>query len=207
MNTCRQVLDKPISKRETRKVVKTAAKEGAKEAVSETLPQTSGVLLPGSKPLPQEPACIVNASSTDMVLIYGNCASLIDNFPHRIIEVKGQTLLTVGKKDKGLTISGRFFSKDNRIVAELKDNRFFVNPNNYFRIERPNKHSLIVYDQQGNQALNVEYLNVSTIKILGRFYFPDRPPLVIDENGTSFGGFSLSNVCIGHAGGTEISFN
>ena len=204
MNTCSQILGKPMSKRETRKVVKTAAKEGAKEAVSEVLPQTSGELIPGSKPTPHELPCIADASPTDLILLYGNCASYTDKFPHTVIRVKDQALLAVGKKDNGITISGRFFSRDNRIVAELKDNRFFVNPNNYFRVERPNKHSLIVYDQQGNQALNVEYLNKSAIKILGRFYFPDRPPIIIDENGTKFGGGLISRMCAGYAGGADI---
>lgn len=204
MNTCAQVLDKPLSKQQTEKTVKRAAKKGAEEAVRKALPQTSGVLIPNSKPTPQDLPCFAHASPTDMILIYGNNVSFADKFPHSVIKVKDKTLLSYDKKGNGIAVSGKFFSRDNRIIAELKDNKFFINPNNYFRLERPDEHSLSVYDQDGNEALNVEYVNPSVIRMFGRFYLPGRPPIIIDENGANCGGFYLSRFCGGHAGGADL---
>ncbi len=168
------------------------------------LPQTSGVLLANKKPTPQEFMCTANTSPSDMTLIYGNNVSITDNFPHPVIKVGDQTLLTIGKKGKGITVTGKLFSRDNRILAELKDNKFFINPNNYFRLERPDEHTLVVYDQQGDEALNVEFINPSVIKVFGRFYFPDRAPVIIDKDGTKAGELRISGNCVRHAGDADI---
>jgi len=71
---------------------------------------------------------------------------------------------------------------DGKIVAELKENQFHINPSNYYRIEKPNEHALVVYDAQGNEALNVYFLNPAAIKLTGRFYFPKRQPIIITED-------------------------
>jgi hypothetical protein len=188
MSECSKLLDKPTS-REMKKAVK--------DAMRETSPQLSGVILPGNKPTPHVSPCIPDIPKGSIILIYGDSVSYTNDFPHTVIQSGDQPLLVIGEKNGGATISGRFFSADSKIVAEIKDNHFFVNPNNYFRIERPNKHVLIVYDQQGHQALNVEYLNPSTIKLLGRFNFPDSPPVIISEKGIRRKGMPyISRVCM-----------
>ena len=130
---------------------------------------------------------------------FGNSVAYTSSFPHTVIEVGNQKLLVINKKGNRITISAKFFSQDNRIVGELKDNQFYINPNNYFRIERPNEHSLIVHDQEGNQAINVEFLNSSAIRLLGRFYLPNRPPIIIDEEWQTFGGIKMSGNCFGES--------
>lgn len=189
MSECSKVLDKP-----TRKELKKAIKD----AIRESAPQTSGVLLPGNKPTPNELPCVASLPAGEVILFYGNSASYGNGYPHTVIQVDNQPLLVVGMSKGGVTVSAKLFSSDNRIVSELKDNKFFINPNNYFRIERPNKHLLIIYDQQGNQALNVEYLNRFAIKILGRFNLPNSAPIILSEDGTTKGPFIFSHLCSKH---------
>ena len=105
--------------------------------------------------------------------------------------------MVIDKSKAGIAIFAKLFSEDGRIVAEMKDNQFHVNPNNYFRIERPSSYCLIVYDQKGQQALNVEFLNPFTIKLLGKFYFPSRSPIIIEEEWMSYGGMRMSNSTFG----------
>jgi len=105
--------------------------------------------------------------------------------------------LVINKENDKMTITGKFFSRDGKIVAELKDNKFQVNPNNYFRIERPNYHTLIVFDQENNQTINIKYINPAVIKFLGRFYLPNRPPIIINEDSQKFGNMSMSGNCFG----------
>jgi len=162
-------------------------------------PQTSGILTPDSKPMPENHACH-KIPDKAIALFFGNSVAYTSTFPHTIIEVGGQPLLSIDKKNENITISAKFFSSNNRIVAELKENEFYINPNNYFRIEKPNEHSLIVYDQQGDKILNVHFINSSAIKILGRFYLPNRSPIIIDEDIQSYGGLKMSGNCFGENG-------
>jgi hypothetical protein len=184
MSECAKVLDK-------------ATVKDIKKAIQET-DQTSGVLVPDNKPIPANLACKEQIPAGDLILILGNSVAFTNTFPHTVIEIENQPLLVVDKQRNSITIMARFFSDDGRIVAELKGNKFFVNPNNYFRIERPSKHVLTVYDQRGNQALSVEFLNPSTIKLLGRFYYlPNRPPIIINEGFQDIGRGRFSGNCFG----------
>lgn len=165
-----------------------------KSSTKET--QTSGILTPDNKPIPDNPIC-KNIPSNAIALFFGNSVAYTSTFPHTVIEVGGQPLLIIDKQKENITITAKFFSNDGRVIAELKENQFFINPNNYFRIERPNDHILIVYDQQGNQTLNVHFLNSSVIKLLGRFYLPNRPPIIINEDWQTYGGLRMSGNCFG----------
>jgi len=166
-----------------------------KEKKGSPLSEMSGELIPASKPTPPNTCGTIPPNA--IALFFGNSVAYTSSFPHPVIEVGNQKLLVINKKGNRITISAKFFNRDNRIVGELKDNRFYINPNNYFRIERPNEHSLIVYDQEDNQAINVEFLNPSTIRLLGRFYLPNRRPIIIDEERQTFGGTEMSGNCFG----------
>jgi|GEM_PF-5370129 len=101
-------------------------------------------------------------------------------------------------KSQCLLISvAKFFSRDGKIVAELKDNKFYINPNNYFRQERPSDHILKVFDQQAQEVLNVEFINPQVIKLLGIFYLPNRAPIIIKDSMQILGGIQMSNNCFG----------
>jgi len=158
----------------------------------------SGLLIPDNKPTPPNACGTIPADS--LALFFGNSVAYTSTFPHTVIEVGSEPILVINRQHGKVAVSGKVFSRDGRIVAELKDNRFYVNPNNYFRVERPSSHSLIVYDQEARQALNVEYLNASAIKVLGRFYLPNRPPVLINEDSQVFGGISMSRNCFGNNG-------
>jgi len=156
----------------------------------------SGILTPDDKTTPSN-AC-GDIPSNALSLFFGNSVAYTNTFPHTVIEVKDEQLLVINKEKEKITISAKFFSRDGKIVAQLKDNTFYINPNNYFRIERPNDHKLILYDQETTQILNVEYMNPSVIKLLGTFYLPNRPPLIIGEDWQTFGGLKMSGNCFGN---------
>jgi len=184
-------------KRNRIKVYNDEVRESFRDKSSMPKGEISGKLTPGSKPMPRNICPTIPAKA--IALFLGNSVAYSSSFPHTVIEVGNEKLLVINRKNNKITISGKFFSRDNRIVGELKDNQFYVNPNNYFRIERPNGHSLIVYDQEGNQAINVDFLNLSAIKLLGRFYLPNRPPIIIDEDRQTIGGLKMSNNCFGES--------
>jgi hypothetical protein len=128
-------------------------------------PALQGWLSPGDEPTP--PNACDRLPGKALLVICGNSAAWGTRFPQTIIKIGDERLLTMDKVKGRVAISGKFFSVDGRIVAELKNNRFYVNPNNYFRIERPDSHSLTVIDQQDETVLSVRYLNPHTIRFSG----------------------------------------
>ncbi|MCK4820376.1 hypothetical protein KA005_31720 [bacterium] len=154
------------------------------------LPSTSGILTPDNKPLSSNKK-IPDLTEDSICLHLGDSIFCTNKFPHTVIQIANQPILIIDKKDKNILVSAKFFSEDLKIIAELKENKFFVNTNNYFRIERPNDHILTVYDQQGQQALNINFSNQTNIKLLGRFYLPGRPPLIIEEKRMYSGGLIM----------------
>lgn len=166
------------------------------EELEKRIPALSGVLIPNNKPTPPNTCGTIPPHT--LALFFGNSVAYTNSFPHTVIEVGDKQLLVINKESEKITVSAKFFNRDGKIVAELKDNKFDINPNNYFRIERPNDHILIVYDQQATQILNVEYLNPSVIKLLGIFYLPNRSPIIINEDWQTYGGIKMSGNCFGN---------
>ena len=49
------------------------------------------------------------------------------------------------------------------------------NPNNYFKIKHPDPSTLVVFDQQGKEALNVHFMNPSAVRFTGLLYSAQGP--------------------------------
>jgi hypothetical protein len=158
-------------------------------------PETHGVLLPANDPSPLSPCGKIPSDA--ITLFLGNSAVFNNVFPHTVLMVHGESILSIGKIGPGMTVSAKVFSADGRIIAAIVDNEFFINPNNFFRRERPDKSTLVVFDQGDREVLRVRYLNPSAIKILGIFNFPEIAPIVIKENqqviGDRFSAFCFGN--------------
>jgi hypothetical protein len=155
-----------------------------------------GVLKPGNEPQPQHPCHEMPDGA--FVILLGNSASYTTMFPHTILEIRGEEILSVSKSDEGLLLSGKVFSRDGRIVAQLIDNEFFINPNNYFRKDRPDQTSLVVYDQRSREVLRVHFINPSTMKVLGVFHYPGTQPVIIREEFQMIGTIRMSRTCFGN---------
>ena len=99
-------------------------------------------------------------------------------------------ILTIGEKElismkltsRGIFVAALVSSSDGRVIAEIKDNEFQINPNNVFRIERHTKHELLVYDEYGELVLAVRFVNPRVFHIKsGVFRAPGYPSVVIIE--------------------------
>jgi hypothetical protein len=155
-----------------------------------------GILTPDNKPTPTPAVGKIPANG--IALYFGNSVTYTTHFPQAAIRLDNIPLIIIDKNKDRITISGNFYSKDRKIVAELKNNKFIVNPQNYFKVERPNFHQLIVYDQYNNKILDVEIINQSVIKILGTYYLPNPhlPPIVIDNNYLQYGNTKINSCCM-----------
>jgi len=167
-----------------------------------------GELTPDNKPTPQNPAQ-GDIPAVGAALFFGNSVSYVTEFPHIVIQLEKEPLLIINRQNDKITVSGKFFSKDGRIVAELLDNKFTINPNNYFRLERPDYHRLIVFDQENKQTLNLEFMNPLVIKIIGEYYLPNPklPPVIISEELQQIGGNGFSGCFFGLGKIIDFLFN
>lgn len=164
--------------------------------------QIAGQLYPGTDPDP--PTQCRPLLPPDVLKIFlGNSMAWTPKDEHVVIRVDGENILSLKRIGTAIAISAIVRSKDGRVVAEIANNHFHINPNNYFRTERHNSSSLIVYDQQDRKVLDVRYLNRSSILFLGIFEFPDRRPVVIEPQRQRIG-MTLAGFC---AGDNEVDFD
>jgi hypothetical protein len=132
----------------------------------------SGLLTPSDEPTPPN-ACSEFIPSGAMLVMLGNSASFDLKYPFTVIKIGDERMLVVDRVGEQIAISAKLFSEDGRIVAQLDKNRFFINPNNYFRKEiSADGHSLVIYDQKDIEVLNVKFLNATTIEFLGLIRYP-----------------------------------
>jgi len=130
--------------------------------------ETSGLLRPASDPTPPTPC--PNIPKEALILLLGTSASYTTASNHTFLRVAGEDILSISRKNEGIAVSAKIYSADRKIVAEIIDNNFHINPSNYFRRERPDRHTLAIFDQQGERVLFIRHLNFSAIKILGKFH-------------------------------------
>src|SRR6266545_4854182 len=102
-------------------------------------PELHGFLIPANDPSPVNPCQHVPQGA--LSVYFGNSVAFGTMFPASIINVAGEELLAMNKTEDGISISCKVFSRDSRVVAEIIDNEFHINANNYFRKKRPDAHS------------------------------------------------------------------
>jgi hypothetical protein len=156
----------------------------------------AGLLTPDNKPTPKTPRNTPIPSNA-LAVFLGNSLAYNSSFPHTVIEVGNEPLLVINKQGDIVSITAKFYSKDGKIISELKDNQFFINPSNYYRMERPNEHALVVYDAQGNETLNIYFLNPKAIKLTGKLYFPSIAPIIITDDRQILGNMQMSGATFG----------
>ncbi len=116
------------------------------------------------------------------------------------------------KNKNGLLISMIIYSLDSKVVAEIRDNKWVVNPNSYFRINF-DKSALEVIDEYNIPVLQIVYLNINAVKIGGIFrcendsvskIYPSFPSAKEKSPRIHIFGFGAGNTIFLGSGGTII---
>jgi len=158
-----------------------------------------GFLRPAAEPMPPNPCGEIPANA--LAILLGTSAAYSSASPHAVIRIKGEPVLSFERAYGEIAINARVFSRDGRIVAEIRRNEFFINPNNYFRRERPDSHSLIVFDQENRRVLDVRFINPRALRFLGIFNHPTHEVVISESEGLFAGG-----TCFGE-NGTDVAFD
>jgi hypothetical protein len=127
-----------------------------------------GVLIPANDPEPLGKPC---ALTDDELGIYiGNGFSVkAHRFPLSVVTIAERPVVVIDRNQDGsVNLSMDIRSEDGKIIARLSKNEFVVNQNNYLSMKRPDRSSLIIVDQYGNEVLRARYLNRRAFRVTGR---------------------------------------
>lgn len=73
----------------------------------------------------------------------------------------------------------------------------------YFKMSRPGKSTLVVYDQKNERILDVHFLNKHALQLFTKLYFPGFGKLVIDRDAIYLSGrgrVRIAESCLGETG-------
>jgi hypothetical protein len=165
-----------------------------------TGPKLSDWLVPGKESTPtQRPGC--RRPTFDYVtLLYGDSVSFVPTkgkwFPHTIIEIEDKPKLTVNKDKRGrIALSVDIYDERGYIVAQIENNRFTVNRNNYFKMTKTSS-TLVVIDQKNQKVIDFRFINPKTIQIDALLYYPElKRPIVLSKDGNDLSGFRIHGAC------------
>lgn len=150
------------------------------------LKELHGVLLPDHDPDLEGPC---KPEGNQLAIRIGSNSVTTDSFPLTVIKAGGIPVLTMDRLPDGrisTTLDVR--DQDGKIIVRLDKEGFVVNPNNYLSVRRPDKSSLEVIDQYGNEALKARYRNRRFFDITAR----------INSNGRTIdlGNLMVSGTCV-----------
>ena len=119
------------------------------------------------------------------------------NFPYHPLQYEGKPVVTIDRDEAGkigVTVDVR--SKDGKIVTQIKNGRFIVNPNNMLTMKRKDESTLVVVDQYGNEVLNVRYQNNRVIHFQGTLYLEGREsPVIVRDDLIDLGRATMTGLC------------
>lgn len=134
-----------------------------------------------------------------VAVMVGSEVFIEKRFPVTILQVADQPRLVLDRKDGKVSVSLDIFDSDPnpRIIAKIENNKFTVNPNNYFKSDPSSDGSrLRVIDQHDIEVLNVDFFNERSLRITAVLYFPGiQGPLRITNEKTTFEGRELHSDC------------
>ena len=164
-----------------------------KQESSYDLMQLAGVLLPAGDPTPPN-ACTGSVPKDGVVLLVGNSgdATWVNRFPATAIAYNWNPVLTLDRNKAGdIEVSVKVFDRYGNLIASIDKNEFNVaNHALWTHKPRPDKSTLVVFDESGEEALYVRNLNNKSIIIRGSMYLGGQKTAIDWSNRTR-------NVCMG----------
>jgi hypothetical protein len=153
----------------------------------------NGKLLPGNDPMPIT-QCTSIAKPHDVVVSLGTHGntSLINNFPHTLVAIDMKPVVTVDRTQTGLLVlSVEMRDSENRIIARLDRNGFIVNNRYTLYMLRPDKSSILLENEYGEDILKTRFMNPQSFSITGIIYYKGKSIALDPPN--------ITNLCSGYS--------
>jgi hypothetical protein len=159
--------------------------------VAQELREQVAPLVAASLPPPIS-SCPIPKSAVGLFL--GNRVSVITAFPHVVFKAHGVEALRIDRVSSDLLITFRVFNDSGALVARL-DRNTFTTKNSAAHLERPDASHLLIFDDGGNQVLDVQFLNPQAIKMTGTLRYPGVDPIVISDKYSGQHGSIMPQSC------------
>lgn len=111
-----------------------------------------------------------------------------------LISIAGNPLIWVTATPKGILLSGHMYDQSGAVV-KFQNNHFEVNKNLGFKPGRPDKHTIILYDNWDRVILKIRFANPHALEMQGVFFYPGRPPVIVDDSGIHYGANNFGGNC------------
>jgi hypothetical protein len=155
-----------------------------------------GGLSPGNEPIDPLP---VGASPDTIQLFLGDDLRVLSSSQNPVLAIGGKPFLSIAIRDGLMRLTATILDNNNQPICRIINNEFQAFPERSFNPKQPDEHSLIVRDAEGNEVLNVRFLNPKTIWLIGRFHLPGLkgPILVLRDDGIVLpGGSSIGHLTL-----------
>lgn len=152
----------------------------------ESLKDLHGWLYPDGTP---DPYGICHPTGQELAMYVGSYSLMGNSFPQSLVAIHSVPVVTIDRREDGaIGLSLTIRSPDQKVIVEMDDGEFTVNPNNVLRMYRPDPSRLTIRDQWGNEVFNAHYLNKSAIRLEAKFY----------QNGKAYdlSAIPLHNMCL-----------
>lgn len=134
-----------------------------------------GEILPANEPTP---ASVGQLERGSVALVLGG-NTIITNNKTVALTVGGRPFLSVRVRNGSLFLSARLVNSNNQPVVRIIDNEFQASPERTFNPKQPDRSSLLVRDEDGQEILNVRFINSQVIRINGIFEIPGQNASII----------------------------
>jgi hypothetical protein len=171
----------------------------------------AGVLLPATDATPPNSCHLLESDKGSLLLLLlgDGDAAMVYSLPHTAMVIGGTSWLVGGdtaaislERAKSGSIAVDLDIKDaqGRIIVRMGKDGFQVNQHLILGMKRPDRSTLIVSDEYGNEVLNARYINRRVFRLTGIIRLRGRAPIPISYPG-------MHNFCLttkGLPGGVEI---
>ncbi len=142
-------------------------------------PHWTGPLIAANEPMPLT-AC--GGAKNSFLMEFGPQTIMAQgNGPFTPIQVGTCPALTLKRTAAGLMIDAFGYDSDGNVVYRIARNNFEMVLRGFLKAERPDKSTLRIVDELGNESLSVRYLNHDAVAVRGTFRCGDAPPLTIGD--------------------------
>jgi hypothetical protein len=132
-------------------------------------------------------------------LLLGDDLTVLFASLNPVFSRNGKPFLPISVSEGLMRLTATILDSNNQPICRIINNEFHAFPERAFNPKQPDKHSLIVHDSEGNEVLNVRFLNPRTIRLTGRFQIPglSEPILILPDRGIVFpGGYGIGPLTI-----------
>jgi hypothetical protein len=158
-------------------------------------------LIPANEATPAFPiGCSTLATpvaSDSLLLFIGDSLYISTRDSQDMATAQGNSMFNISKNPQGqISVTASVWNSDGTLIGQITNNSFIPASSTNISINTPDKSTLTVDDQYGNELLYFHFINALSISIRGVFYNPTLDNFQIGENKQLIGPIGLSEDCI-----------